>query len=689
MNRGRRSMGTKPQTAKPQRSSSGNNFNPPQPSSALRSRLPKATGGPQSGQKRDSGSAKRSSSNDHRTTAALGQFGSQNAFRTPRSKSATRTPSSGRPPLSSIQFNSALRSPHTGKRSSVYGHHGQQKDTRDLNDRQKWQIPMAKDLVNFCISANPPFPNQQMIQSHADIMRLSTSTFKALFEYLIQFVMPDYTLQLSQANPMEKVLPELLKKMNYPGPLNKSHFQTIGGNNISKNLGVLHFLLTLAKFSRGICDTWSKINFPNTDQDGFAIDDYKKSPGEIEYNFFMAAYKTYNDGGDEYPDELQILEEELLDSMDVQESHIRDLKRELNRLETEHQSLKEPSSEIDKLNEESVKTLDDIKGLQDYLEKRQKYFTSKQVELKGVQENVKKLNDRMEQLKQCILMLESECLAKNIDPKDTSNHAQEFVMALKQRVESKKAEVNDADKMKWQYEQSLSKKAATIDNLKHEFNKLLINFNNIEDASRLREVMDDTSLVANLIQDFKQNLKEEQIEIEKDLKKLRESLQICKQELSKRQNELSQANQEEMDKKKEKTKILEKNKSEEDDLKKKLELAKKKLRSHHGEKDRVTEDLQEKKRQLQIALEEKQKQEDQLKLCKQQGEEFIRRTMNDMHIRREKLKKERDEGLTKYQEDCQKMSSELKKGIAQAKKAQEDVEIHKKALKKLKDDAKK
>ena len=40
---------------------------------------------------------------------------------------------------------------------------------------------------------------------------------------------------------------------------------------------------------------------------------------------------------------------------------------------------------------------------------------------------------------------------------------------------------------------------------------------------------------------------------------------------------------------------------------------------------RVTEDLQEKKKQLQIALEEKQKQEDQLKLCKQQGEEFIRR----------------------------------------------------------------
>ena len=62
-------------------------------------------------------------------------------------------------------------------------------------------------------------------------------------------------------------------------------------------------------------------------------------------------------------------------------------------------------SEIDKLNEESVKTLDDIKGLQEYLEKRQKYFTSKQVELKGVSENVKKLNDRMGMSAVCLFFV--------------------------------------------------------------------------------------------------------------------------------------------------------------------------------------------------------------------------------------------------------------------------------------------
>ena len=80
------------------------------------------------------------------------------------------------------------------------------------------------------------------------------------------------------------------------------------------------------------------------------------------------------------------------------------------------------------------------------------------------------------------------------DPKDTSNHAQEFVATLHERVERKKAEVNEADKMKWKYEQSLSKKHATIDKLKHEFNKMLINFNNIEDATNFREAMDEPSL---------------------------------------------------------------------------------------------------------------------------------------------------------------------------------------------------
>ena len=161
MNRGtRRSMGTVKNTVLPQRSSSSG-FNAPssQPSSAVRkSRLPTATGSHNSAKKR-------SSSNDgsrQRTSAALGQF------RTPRSKSAAlRTPSSHRAPLSVIGVNSGMKSPHSGKRSSIYGNFAHQKDARPLADRE-WQRQTAKNLVDFCVTQG--YPNQAL--SLRDILQL-------------------------------------------------------------------------------------------------------------------------------------------------------------------------------------------------------------------------------------------------------------------------------------------------------------------------------------------------------------------------------------------------------------------------------------------------------------------------------------------------------------------------------------
>ena len=51
-----------------------------------------------------------------------------------------------------------MRSPHAGKRSSVYGHgHGQPKDTRPLTDKE-WQRQFAKELQNFCLNHDYPNP---------------------------------------------------------------------------------------------------------------------------------------------------------------------------------------------------------------------------------------------------------------------------------------------------------------------------------------------------------------------------------------------------------------------------------------------------------------------------------------------------------------------------------------------------
>ena len=84
---------------------------------------------------------------------------------------------------------------------------------------------------------------------------------------------------------------------------------------LSKNLGVLHFLLTLAKLSIGIFDDFTRVNWPNTDQDGFSLSDSnKKSDLEIQHNFFIKAYTAYNNGNDEFDQEVNDLYWDLMDS---------------------------------------------------------------------------------------------------------------------------------------------------------------------------------------------------------------------------------------------------------------------------------------------------------------------------------------------------------------------------------------
>ena len=172
MNRGtRRSMGTVKNTVLPQRSSSSG-FNAPssQPSSAVRkSRLPTATGSLSSAKKRSSSNE----GNRQRTSAALGQF------RTPRSKSAAlRTPSSHRAPLSVIGVNSGMKSPHSGKRSSIYGNFAHQKDARPLGDRE-WQRQTAKNLVDFCVTQG--YPNQAL--SLRDILQLVSRIWDYIWKF--------------------------------------------------------------------------------------------------------------------------------------------------------------------------------------------------------------------------------------------------------------------------------------------------------------------------------------------------------------------------------------------------------------------------------------------------------------------------------------------------------------------------
>ena len=95
---------------------------------------------------------------------------------------------------------------------------------------------------------------------------------RSIIEFLYGFLVPGFLLPPPKQTPLHDVLTDILKKMNYPGTVSKSHFQTLGGPSWGNIVGVLHFFLQLAKSVIALSkpENFGKMNFPNLDSGKFA-----------------------------------------------------------------------------------------------------------------------------------------------------------------------------------------------------------------------------------------------------------------------------------------------------------------------------------------------------------------------------------------------------------------------------------
>ena len=90
---------------------------------------------------------------------------------------------------------------------------------------------------------------------------------RSIVEFLYGFLVPGFQLPNPKVTPVHEVLTDILKKMNYPGTVSKSHFQTLGGPSWGNIVGVLHFFLQLAKSVVALSklENFNQMNFPNID----------------------------------------------------------------------------------------------------------------------------------------------------------------------------------------------------------------------------------------------------------------------------------------------------------------------------------------------------------------------------------------------------------------------------------------
>ena len=126
-------------------------------------------------------------------------------------------------PLSGASSGGNMRSGYGGRESMTPNHRENVKvpvkDNRPLTDKG-WQQEKLREIIDFCRTEN--YPGTLALNNFP----LSSSEFRKLFEFLMRFLIPEFTMPKMQ--DMGTELPGMLKKIGYPGIVSKSTFQTIG-----------------------------------------------------------------------------------------------------------------------------------------------------------------------------------------------------------------------------------------------------------------------------------------------------------------------------------------------------------------------------------------------------------------------------------------------------------------------------
>ena len=469
-----------------------------------------------------------------------------------------------------------------------------------------------------------------------------------MFDFLYQFLEPEYTLPNSKTQPIHDIMPELLKKLGYPGTVSKSHFQTLGGPSFGNVLGVFHFLLVQAKMVVDVEKNSNLHFFPNRDNEGFDMDPNKPSKQELEYNYLTGAYKEYISGADTFPELLQEFSYAYSDLLGVDESQIADMENILQHLKVENQRLKDESGDSGALEDQLQKVEDDIKMLEKYICQTEEYIKDKRQSLVQLKEAIRQSEIQTATLQATIRDLERECMVKGIDIKDTANHNEEIIFALQARVEAKKVDLQDVDRMKWDLEQSMSKIVADLDGHKRSFNKKLIGLDDLDQARIFRNTEVDNLPV--LIQEKHMQLSAKLERMRKNAEDLKQKMALCTSETIKHEKMERELKKEEKDLNQRKSQLEHEIKFEDEALTLKTKEVKDKLAAYSSKQNKLGSSLKAKEEQLAHLLQEKKEAKKGLDDFVKQSQIFLTDKVEQLQKRKAEEEAKRAQAVKDYED---------------------------------------
>ncbi|KAI7284476.1 HEC/Ndc80p family protein-like protein [Hortaea werneckii] len=232
-------------------------------------------------------------------------------------------------------------------------------DPRRLRDPNTRAV-MGQELMEFLAQRNFEMEMKHTL-THKTMTSPTQKDFNLMFHFLYHCIDPSYRFQKN----IDAEVPPLLKQLRYPFEKNisKSQLAAVGGNNWSTFLGLLHWMMNLAKmmeqYSTGVYDS-------ACEESGYDV-----AADRITFNFLSDAYKEWLSIEDDDDDEAEAQRkiQPHVDAMAAEfEAANQSNLEQVKMLEAESKALQDQIDELSKSApklaklDETIKVLEEDKG---------------------------------------------------------------------------------------------------------------------------------------------------------------------------------------------------------------------------------------------------------------------------------------------------------------------------------------
>lgn len=324
---------------------------------------------------------------------------------------------------------------------------GVPQDPRRLKDASV-RAQMAQELMDYLTHNNFEMDTKHSLTSKA-MTSPTQKDFNMMFQWLYHRLDPSYRFQKN----IDQEVPPLLKQMRYPfeKSIMKSQIAAVGGNNWHTFLGLLHWMMQLARMTEA---------FAQGHYDDACVEaGFDVGADRIIFQFLTDAYREWLSVDDEDDDNADELIKPHVDAMasrfdEANKQHLEQVKV----LEAESKALSDQIEELGRSAERGKKLDETIRVLEDDRGKFEQYNESIAGKVEKYQARVELLQDEISKVEKELEEVEGEKheMQQSVDAQgitisdiDRMNadreRLQRGVEAASQRLEEVRARVSEKE----------------------------------------------------------------------------------------------------------------------------------------------------------------------------------------------------------------------------------------------------